>query len=205
MLDDVVPLALIKPVLDNPDLLWVADMTGRPELPKPPELLTHIVGHNWTHGGPMTLAQIRQNKGRLEVRFDRKLKPATDSTGINEFTFVVQYYEGGQQRDVEFLPFAAPPELDPDDPCLAVFTMDEDVYTAVTRGHSRETLPINTRIYVTLKCNFILDCHGNPVDGDYLCGKTPTGDGIRGGTFESWFWIEDEPSESRRPAERRQA
>ena len=28
----------------------------------------------------------------------------------------------------------------------------------------------NALVYVTLKCDFVLDCNGNPVDGDFLRG-----------------------------------
>jgi hypothetical protein len=42
---------------------------------------------------------------------------------------------------------------------------------------------------VTLRCDFILDCHGNPVDGTHLRGRLPTGNGTMGGNFESWFRV----------------
>ena len=35
----------------------------------------------------------------------------------------------------------------------------------------------NNRIRVTLKCDFIIDCRGNPVDGNHLHGARPTGNG----------------------------
>ena len=42
---------------------------------------------------------------------------------------------------------------------------------------------------MTLRCDFILDYRDNPVDGDHLRGRRPTGDGVAGGTFESWFRV----------------
>jgi hypothetical protein len=42
---------------------------------------------------------------------------------------------------------------------------------------------------VQLKCDFILDCRETPVDGDHLRGRLPTGNGVPGGTFESWFHV----------------
>ena len=44
-------------------------------------------------------------------------------------------------------------------------------------------------VHVTLKCDFIVDCLGNPVDGDHLRGRLPSGDGVAGGIFESWFRV----------------
>jgi hypothetical protein len=43
-------------------------------------------------------------------------------------------------------------------------------------------------VFVTLKCNFILDVHQNSVDG-YHKGVLPSGMGVPGGTFESWFRV----------------
>jgi hypothetical protein len=49
----------------------------------------------------------------------------------------------------------------------------------------------NNIVYVSLKCDFILDCHGNPVDGNHLRGRLPSGNGTPGGVFESWFRVVD--------------
>src|SRR6266568_7224006 len=197
----VVPLALITPT-DWPGGDFDIDLRGRRYLPKPPEFLTHIVDTNWTHGGEVTLEEINNDwNGRLEVRFDRKLLPADgDRTGIGPFTFVVQY--GGVQQAMEFLPYDSeyPPTLEDD--CLAVFTIDPDYIN--TRRDRRSKTIVDNFVYVTIKCNYILDCHDNPVDGDFPRALFPTGDGVPGGTFESWFRVvyesdydqdEDRPSD----------
>jgi hypothetical protein len=44
-------------------------------------------------------------------------------------------------------------------------------------------------VFVTIRCDLILDCHGEPVDGNHLAGLLPTGDGVAGGVFESWFTV----------------
>jgi hypothetical protein len=36
-------------------------------------------------------------------------------------------------------------------------------------------------VWITLKCDFLYDCHGIRVDGN--------NDGIAGGTFESWMTV----------------
>ena len=51
----------------------------------------------------------------------------------------------------------------------------------------------------SLRCNVLVDDHGLAVDGTLLARKAandvivgpPTGDGIAGGTFESWFRVRD--------------
>jgi len=43
---------------------------------------------------------------------------------------------------------------------------------------------------VVVKCDFLVDGLGKPIDGNFLAGLRPTGDGMRGGDFESWFMFE---------------
>jgi hypothetical protein len=180
-----VPLALITYDPSNDKEPLKIDARGRRTLPTPPEFLTHIVGTSWKHGATLSLGELRKGMGgKLVVYFDRKLKAADgDATGVNEHTFLVEY--GGVQRDVEFLPADRdyPPHVEED--CRAVFTIDPDYLDP--RGKNLG----NNVVYVTLLCDFILDCHGNPVDGNFLGARFPTGDGVRGGVFKSWFTVEE--------------
>jgi hypothetical protein len=182
----LVPLAVIRFNPEEPEYGFRIGTRGRRQLPTPPELLTHISHINWPHGGEVTLAELNEEMGgRLEITFDRKLLPAQGAaTGVSALTFVVQY--GGVQRDVEFLPYPRhePPRLEEDNECRAVFTIDP----AYIDAHDRDNI-INNVVYIALKCDFILDCHNNPVDGDFLRALLPTGDGVPGGTFESWFRV----------------
>jgi hypothetical protein len=178
-----VPLALIE---QDEEQGFTIDQRGRRELPPPGEYLTHVAGLNWTHGGKLTVDDLRKWEGRLEVRFDRPLLEAPtddEATGINEHSFVVQY--GNVQRDLEFVPSDPdkPPHLC-DDGCKAVFTIDPDVL-----GSSRYGTIAGSTLYVTLRCDFLLDCHGIPVSGKHLKGQLPSGDGVPGGIFESWFRV----------------
>jgi hypothetical protein len=42
---------------------------------------------------------------------------------------------------------------------------------------------------IVLKCDFLADDQGRSADGDFLKGGLPSGDGIPGGDFESWFTL----------------
>src|SRR6185436_12297755 len=97
---------------------------------------------------------------------------------------------GGGYEDLDFVTFSDPPRVEHD--CVAVYSLDPR--SGKGRGHGyRDEPPFtyleNHTVFITLKCDFILDCHGVPVDGNHLGGLLPSGDGIRGGTFESWFHV----------------
>lgn len=200
-----VPLALLSYRLDITDDPIQIHSDGRRHLPITADSLTHIVETNWSHGGAMTLHHLREKlHGRLEIRFDRKVRPAPEnlSTGVSEYTFSVQF--GGIQDDIRYLPYdpERPPELIDD--CVAVFHIDRNYLD------SRRMDDLNDKlIYVALKCDFIPDCRGIPVDGTFLAGVLPTHSGRMGGTFESWFAIEEEREierdrpEGGRPSRRR--
>jgi hypothetical protein len=204
---EYVPLALVTPrldgrryVIDKQDI----DTKGRRQMALP-GFMTHIDGINWPHGGTLTLSELQQMGGRLEVKFDRKLEkvPGADheKRGINRHTFIVQYREA--DGDLEAVDLAAYDDYDDDMPnpglaadrCTAVFIIDEDnIGAGRGRGRRRKGKQPrprleNTTVYVTLYCDFVLDCHGNPVDGDHLRGLRPTGNGVEGGVFKSWFDI----------------
>jgi hypothetical protein len=73
--------------------------------------------------------------------------------------------------------------------------MDEEDPTVREMLDTRE--PVD--VYVVLKCDFVLDEDGRAVDGNHRRGGLargyPTGDGVEGGTFESWFRLQAKPGE----------
>ncbi len=200
---ECVPLALVKPALVPPPQSATGyliteneiDSSGRRQLPVPPKFLTHIGGINWPHGGEVNLSCLNDDmEGQLKIKFDRKLLPIDNgATGINTYTFIVRY--GGVQHHIEFLPYEEHPKLN-EEQCTAIFAIDKD-YLPTPLGTGKYSLVENT-VYVTLKCDFVLDCHGNPVDGNHLRGQLPSGDGVPGGTFESWFRIVHDETEEQK-------
>lgn len=190
-----VPLALARPWFRDGKFVIVEeslDYSGRREMQSPPEYLTHIVGLNWPHGGQVSLEHLRDAagmNGELRVSFDRKLLPSAPdniATGVNTSTFIVEVH---RRADVLYELALLhndgnPPYLD-EDGCTAVFRIDDELLAG------RQNLG-NHLLHVVLRCNFILDCHRRPVDGDHMKGVLPSGDGRAGGTFESWLWITDD-------------
>lgn len=189
--DGCVPLALLYlPEQQNESAalvepLFGIDLRGRRQLNPPAHYLTHVVGINWPHGGEISLHELRERMGgQLKVHFDRKvLAMAQNSTGtgVNRRTFTVQF--GGIQQGLEFLPSLehAEPRLE-NDGCTAVYSISPNYL----RG--RENIA-NTYVYVTLHCDFVLDCHEMPIDGNHLSGRLPSGNGFPGGEFLSWFRV----------------
>lgn len=151
------------------------DTTQRRFIGHAPEHLTHICWISWTHGGYMSASQFAQ----ASVRFDRPLAEPKDNlaagpVGINERTFVMQ--AGEQREDLDFVMYTNLPHLLADRRTAVFDVLTPEQYV----GHT---------IQVTLRCDFILDCRGNPVDGNHLRGRLPTGDGVMGGDFQSWFRV----------------
>jgi hypothetical protein len=160
-----VPLALVS-VGDDGEL--EIDSRGRRRLGTADELHTHITWISWPHGGEITLDELLDRDGRLEMRFDRRLAPSSgDAIGINRCTFRVQYWGVDQQLENLATPEEQPPGVDPDDECLAYYPIDPDYLTG------RDTIAGSTLI-IELLCELVPDCHGNPVAGMHESGLLPT-------------------------------
>jgi hypothetical protein len=75
----------------------------------------------------------------------------------------------------------------------ATFTIDKNFVTEIRRK-TNSPAAMNLLCRVTVKCDFLLDSNGKAVDGNHLGGTLPSGDGVPGGDFESWFTVTIPPS-----------
>lgn len=166
---------------DQPGEALRIDPAGRRELGDP----TRLEAINWPHGGTVSLAQLREEMdGALALTFSAPLRPADgDATGINPYTFLVEWVASAGSRQ----PLVGTPELSSDGQ-VAVFRLDPESLCGKT-------------VFVTLKCDFILDRAGRPIDGGHLGGRLPGGHGTPGGVFESWFHVEAAPAGSLKQSE----
>lgn len=184
-----VPLALVTLARNNVIAEDSIEIQGRPVAHSHAEALTHVVQMNWKHGSVKSLSELRDMKA-LRIYFDGPLQQQSDRssrcTGINEYTFVVEAVNRRQEQ--HRVTYLEPPHLE--DGYVAVFDINPHD-PALPRSMEYEYLK-NCVVYVTLKCDFVMDSHGKPVDGDHLGGVLPSGNGIQGGTFESWFAVRDE-------------
>lgn len=181
---------------------WKLDTNGRTMLPNP-AVLTKIKAINWTHGTTTDIQDLswpldpdeeqhpNASNYALVIQFSRKVLPGSDQkddTGVNPFTFTISTNEGPLRRPYD-------PKDKPGyqkrlvkllkDGCTAIYRF--------TNGElmGEETPVLKRSLYITLKCDFILDENHIAVDGNYLGGQVPTGDGVPGGQFESWLRITD--------------
>lgn len=168
-------------------LRW--DTTHRKVL-TPPTALTRITGVNWPHGGTLSQRRLREKMhGQLVARFSRPLSPAEGfRRGINPMTFEVSFL-GQSGTWVQVLP--EPGEGGQPTPILsrngrcAVFTIPLPLLGG------RHSLA-GSWVRVRLLGDFILDCYGRPVSAAHTGGDVNgrgSGNGVPGGTFESWFYV----------------
>jgi hypothetical protein len=184
--DHCVPLAILRIRRGEPITKSRIFSVGRPEAPYVGQRLTHIADINWPHGGIVTPRILRDKlKGTLRVTFDRKLKDDNavryrgkypGPSGVNEATFLVQY--GEIYEDLDFVLFDKAPHLT-EDGCHAEYHMSP-------RKHHHDGFHYleGHTLWITVKCDFLLDCHGVRVDGN--------NNGVPGGVFTSWVSVVDD-------------
>jgi hypothetical protein len=144
--------------------------------------LTKIAEINWPHNERWPLGRFMEG---LKVTFTNPVQPVL-STGRAWFIVTVEYPESEKALIVVERVLDSRIEVSQNRD-IASFTPDSrfaDVFKPLL-----QRLEI-ALVRVILKCDFLLgDKDGNPVDGDHLGAKLPTGDGIPGGDFESWFFL----------------
>jgi hypothetical protein len=175
------------------------DLTGRRALAL--RELTEIVGINWVHGATYTRddANALLDSG-LRVWFSRGVRVASLIRGVIELTGI----ESGAGRSAssyniegEFVDLPATELTD----------------VATYRRTTGETLQYGDRLLVTVRGDFIVDECCRAVDADHLgggvplmgesqyqpvagspgpvCPPRPSGDGVEGGEFVSWIYVEE--------------
>jgi hypothetical protein len=205
-----VPIALVIPEPDSNPGWKTFQLTPRPTPRRlnrlwAPSQLTHIVGTNWEANlGPgtnmMTLQQFWALENLLEIYFDRPLSTLPSRVGgVNEFTFQVQYTDPCEPDMLQrLLPSRVRlcPGLERFPNMGAQFVMSLEKLRRRLDAHQQpqqqQQQTNRTRwidFFITLKCDLILDVNGRAVDGNFLGGGYPTGDGVPGGTFETWFRV----------------
>lgn len=137
-------------------------VSGRPPFRGRHRADTRVIAVNWEHGA------VSYPGTSLEIEFDRPLHATNHN--ISPHTFLVHH------------------AADPDEARTRVRGVPAWDPGTRKASHPLEDLRPGW-VYVTLLCDFVLDEHGKPVDGNHLGGRLPSGNGAPGGAFESWFRI----------------
>lgn len=210
--EDVVPIARITPGADTETGGTRRIVTaGRRHLQRTGG--NRIMAHNWPHGGTLSFEQLSRWRDRLVIVFSGPLlADPGPGLGIGPMTFRASYRDAqGRHRDLAALNEAddwyvrdLADALDPKllreagfpagDLFAAVFHLNPN-QLAQLEGHTLE---------ISLRCDFVPDANGRPVDGCYLGARLPTGNGLPGGQFDSWFTLaptqkRDDSKETERP------
>ena len=162
----------------------------------PTKNYTKIEDINWEHGLEYSCRQFQQmfvgeakSGAALEVTFTKPVRTETLSTLSFQAIVVQHTHEREEGGYVEVAPakvWASPDR--------------RKFYLRIEPGYAQHCLERGSfDLFVVLRCNVLVDDRGLPVDGTLLARKAandvivgpPTGDGIAGGTFESWFRVRD--------------
>jgi hypothetical protein len=159
------------------------------------EALTRVSTISWTHGQEYTCNDfIRFFTGpgggasAFEVEFDMPVRPECLTPRV--FQAVITRFGGPSGPGSSTLEIAPTRVWATPDGRSYAMQIDRDYAERELRGRWFD-------VYLTLRCNLVLDQQGRAVDGDLIAHvqdgdyvvSPPTGNGVPGGTLESWIRV----------------
>ena len=157
----------------------------------PRHKLTCIEDINWTHGEHMDCRRFHErfikspssDSDGFVITFDG---PVHDR-GVNERTFqaMIVFHSGSRIHQIQM----APATVD--------FKDHHRCHLHIDPAYANELHMLDFDLFISLKCDVVLDESGYAVDGNLMARKgddgyyvdAPTGDGVPGGLFQSWIRI----------------
>jgi hypothetical protein len=159
------------------------------------EALTRVCAITWTHGQEYSCTDfIRFFTGSgsgasaFEVEFDRPVRPECLTPRV--FQAVVTRFGGASGPGGPTLEVAPTRVWPSSDRRTYSLQIDRDYAERELRGRWFD-------VYLTLRCNLVLDERGRAVDGELIAHmqdgdyvvSPPTGNGVPGGSLESWIRV----------------
>lgn len=178
-----------RPVVYSNGLLFELLLCLAQQAPTPTPVLTTINMISWDHDGVVPLDTFMNG---MTVTFSDNVQ-ASPIHGDALFVVTVEYLLDGVS------PILQPPLLPG-----SVFVQRVFAQNIVISGNTASFQPASAFIEalraisgtigeplcrVVLKCDAITDANGLAVDGNFLSGVFPSGNGSPGGNFESWFTL----------------
>lgn len=153
---------------------------------------------SWPHNGNLPLGTLRVGKERLLIAFNGNVQSidlTTDSVAVLFPTIGAQQQATWSEAKIQVLPgnFATPGDVTSSFTGVAPALGTPANGLAIVVPEFFVTL-VNTKIRVELRGDFVRDMNSpaRAINVDHLPLWVPnrlTGDGIEGGTFESWFTL----------------
>jgi hypothetical protein len=190
----------IRPVMPSVARLEDLIRCVMEDLPRAKPRLTHISRFHWDHDREYESREFllefvgnRESPRGFEIEFDGRV----NANGLNNRTFqamiVREPPEGHEPRRIEMAPAHV---IRSEDGRRCTLHIDPEY----ARDHLHEH---NFDVFLTLRCDKVIDEQGMPVDGNLLASlredeehnymlRHPTGDGVPGGLFESWIRVRRE-------------
>lgn len=189
-------LILAEVTRTSPASRLTINFSGRRLVHTYPALLgdaPRIIQINWPHDGELKESDfIFGEKAAIVVHFDRKMDHAT----LNAQTFLLLLKVENKERETfkyEHIPGTVVPHDDNDrNISYATFLIDAEWQNkALDRMHHQKG---KFELMVILKGDFVLSVEedgtlAQALDGNFIGGKLPSGNGIQGGDFVSWFSV----------------
>lgn len=137
----------------------------------------------------------------FKITFDQKMDPIT----INGFTFLFAVIITGGKAGYRKREYISPGEIvsSEDKKTFTIYPDSDWIADEVEPpGHSmlRKEKEYGFDVEIILRGSHIMSTNGRALDGDFIGGKLPSGNGTQGGDFISWFHVEphEEPTSSGR-------
>ncbi|HEY1758771.1 MAG TPA: hypothetical protein VGG72_25590 [Bryobacteraceae bacterium] len=190
----------IRPVLPSVPRLEEQIHCVMEHLPKPTPRLTHIARIHWDHDREYHPGEFlyefvgtKESPRGFEIEFDGRVH----QKGLNTRTFQATIVrEPPDRRDPRIVEIAPARVIRSEDGNRCTLYIDPEYARHQLHEH-------NFDVFITLRCDKVLDERGLAVDGNLLASsrqdedhdymvKLPTGDGVPGGLFESWIRVRRE-------------
>ena len=170
--------------------------------------LPHVIDVNWKNETTVNGATVKWEDFKsgiysagVRVWFDRKMNGNT--INANTFLFLVKMEDSDTGNySHEHVPGEvsyAYDEATHESTATFKFTSEwiADVYLGYSRVREK-----GGEFMVVLKSDFIMSAEesgkmAKALDGNFIGGKLPSGNGTQGGDFESWFYVEPKPEDQK--------
>jgi collagen triple helix repeat protein len=146
--------------------------------------LAAIIRTNWPHDKLWTMQDLM--KDGLLVTFTRKVIPTTPH---GPAWFIVTTEIVDPPHGLIVITDVLGASITMAQPTTARF-MPVPIFEPAFISSMKKLKQKRAMVRVMLRCDFLIDEKKIAVDGNFLGANMPSGDGIPGGEFESWFFLE---------------